>query len=252
VTGFVVFGIHSDRRLLPKSSMELPLKLADREPEAPVISTFRPERRTDLDITTDGMCSLAYEPTLGWTRDACKARPSACANPVRRPCAPEVVDEVAEAVMAEVAVARAEVAVARAAVAKAAATVRRAAEVMVQVAVARAMTVVTMGGGRKGGAACCPDGLSQRMVRASLRLRSEIQATRLGCCDCVGSSHRALVGQMVTARLPAETLRVQKAAVRSAKSPSDIPQPPSPSACHLRHNHSRLRHRPERASAHPL
>eukprot|EP00326_Haptolina_ericina_P043115 CAMPEP_0181256958 /NCGR_PEP_ID=MMETSP1096-20121128/49994_1 /TAXON_ID=156174 ORGANISM="Chrysochromulina ericina, Strain CCMP281" /NCGR_SAMPLE_ID=MMETSP1096 /ASSEMBLY_ACC=CAM_ASM_000453 /LENGTH=142 /DNA_ID=CAMNT_0023355255 /DNA_START=278 /DNA_END=706 /DNA_ORIENTATION=- len=44
VTGFVVFGIHSDRRLLPKSSMELPLKLADREPEAPVISTFRPER----------------------------------------------------------------------------------------------------------------------------------------------------------------------------------------------------------------
>ena len=26
----------------------------------------------DSDITTDGMCSLAYEPTLGWTRNACK------------------------------------------------------------------------------------------------------------------------------------------------------------------------------------
>ena len=66
-------------------------KLADREPEAPVISTFRPERRTDLDITTDGMCSLAYEPTLGWTRDACKhvrpRAPTLCDDPVRRSCA---------------------------------------------------------------------------------------------------------------------------------------------------------------------
>ena len=52
--------------------MELPLTLADCEREAPVISTFRPERRMDSDITTDGMCSLAYEPTLVWTREACK------------------------------------------------------------------------------------------------------------------------------------------------------------------------------------
>ena len=67
--------------------MELPLTLADCEREAPVISTFRPERRMDSDITTDGMCSLAYEPTLGWTREACKHVRTECADPVRRPCA---------------------------------------------------------------------------------------------------------------------------------------------------------------------